>query len=145
MTSSDVKVPRRAHKQHLSRRVVCAASKLMQIQPSPLACKQLAAARWATGGAVGGWLGGAWVLNGCWSGSRGATFNATLLMTSERGRSASDQHTDTHFPQCNGSKAHLGSRLVHSLQQYQFNWHFLFPPSHKWKPPFNCFHMANPN
>lgn len=101
VTSSDVKVPRRAHKQHLSRRVACTVNKLMQIQASPFARKQeQLAAHWGRREGVGGGLtgrsaGSELVL----SGSCGVTFHVTLLLTSERatqqqGRSASDWHTD---------------------------------------------------
>lgn len=93
VTSSDVKVPRRAHKQHLSRRVACTVNKLMQIQASPFARKQeQLAAHWGRReGLTGRSAGSELVL----SGSCGVTFHVTLLLTSERakwrqGRSASD-------------------------------------------------------
>lgn len=155
VTSSDVKVPRRAHKQHLSRRVACTVNKLMQIQASPFARKQeQLAAHWGRREGLGGgvWLGGVQVLNWCWVGAVvwPSMWPCCWRQSGRRGdrdgRPQTDTQTrDTSFPQCNASKAHLGSLLFHSFQQYHFNWHFLFPQSYKWKPPFNCFHMANPN
>lgn len=72
VTSSDVKVPRRAHKQHLSRRVACTVNKLMQIQASPSARKQeQLAAHWGRREVGGGgsdweecrfWTGAEWEL-----------------------------------------------------------------------------------